>query len=72
MGLFGRSVSAAVGATIATGALGGALAVVYVLSARSVVACIVSHTVIDMLIEPGLVLAALRGEMKTGRSITSA
>jgi membrane protease YdiL (CAAX protease family) len=63
-GLFGRSLPAAVGATIATGLLGGALAIVYVLSARSVAACIASHVVIDMLIEPGLVLAALRGEMQ--------
>lgn len=71
-GIFSRSITAAIGATIATGAFGAALAVVYVLSMRSVAACIVAHCVIDMLIEPGLVLAALRGEMMRLRPGTPA
>jgi membrane protease YdiL (CAAX protease family) len=62
-GLFGRSVRAARGATIATGALGAALAIVYLVAGRSLAPCIVTHFVINALIEPGLVLAACRGEM---------
>ena len=62
-GLFGRSVRAAAGATIATGALGAALAIVYLAAGRSLAPCIVTHCVINALIEPGLVLAACRGEM---------
>jgi membrane protease YdiL (CAAX protease family) len=62
-GLFGRSLRAALGATLATGALGAALALVYVAAGRSVAACVVAHVVIDFFIEPGLILAALRGEM---------
>lgn len=66
-GLFGRSLRAAAGATVATGILGGALAVVYVLAGRSLTPCIAAHLSINLLIEPGLVLAATRGEM----SVTS-
>ena len=62
-GLFGRSWRAALGATVATGVLGVALAVVYLLAGRSVAACIAAHFVMDALLEPGLVLAVLRGEM---------
>ena len=62
-GLFGRSVRAARGATIATGALGAALAIVYLVAGRSLAPCIVTHFAINALIEPGLVLAACRGEM---------
>jgi uncharacterized protein len=62
-GLFGRSVRAALGATVATGILGAALGVVYVVSGRSLAPCIAAHFAINALIEPGLVLAATRGEM---------
>lgn len=62
-GLFGRRLRAAVGATLATGLLGVLLAGVYVLSGRSVAPCIAAHFLINALIEPGLVLAACRGEM---------
>lgn len=65
-GVFGRSYAAAFAATLVTGALGGALAVVYVVSDRSVAACVAAHVLIDLCIEPGLVLAALRGEMGAG------
>lgn len=47
----------------ATSVLGGALAIVYVVSSRVLAPCICAHIVIDALSEPGLVLAALRGEM---------
>ena len=60
---FKGSVRAGVGAVVATGSLGGALATVYILSGRSVAPCIVSHFLINLFVEPGLVLAAVRGEM---------
>jgi hypothetical protein len=62
-GLFGRSPRAAVGATVSTGALGAMLAVVYLLAGRSLAPCIAAHFTINLLIEPGLALAAVRGEM---------
>ena len=65
-GLMGKSFRAALGATIATGFLGMMLAVVFLLAGRSLAPCIVAHFLINLLIEPGLVLAATRGEM--GRS----
>jgi hypothetical protein len=65
-GLMGKSVRAAIGATIATGFLGIMLGIVFLLAGRSLAPCIVAHFLINLLIEPGLVLAATRGEM--GRS----
>jgi hypothetical protein len=62
-GLFGRSLRAAAGATVATGVLGAALAIVYLAAGRNVAPCVVSHFLINAFIEPGLVLAAVRGEM---------
>jgi membrane protease YdiL (CAAX protease family) len=62
-GLMGRSVRAAIGATLATGFLGAMLAVVFIAAGRSLAPCIVAHFLIDALAEPGLVLAATRGEM---------
>lgn len=62
-GLMGRSLRAAIGATLATGFLGMMLAVVFIAAGRSLAPCIVAHFVINALIEPGLVLAATRGEM---------
>lgn len=62
-GLFGRSLRAALGATLATGLLGMMLASVFVAAGRSLAPCVVAHFAINALIEPGLVLAATRGEM---------
>ncbi|MEY2556687.1 MAG: protease family protein [Verrucomicrobiota bacterium] len=62
-GLMGKSFRAATGATVATGFLGMMLAIVFLLSGRSLAPCIVAHFLINLLIEPGLVLAATRGEM---------
>jgi len=62
-GAFRGSVAAAVGATVATGLLGVGLAVTYVASARILAPCVVSHFLINAFAEPGLVLAAVRGEM---------
>ncbi len=68
-GLMGKSLRAAAGAMVATGLLGGMLGVVYLLGGRSLAPCIAAHFLINALIEPGLVLAALRGEM--GRRASS-
>jgi CAAX protease family protein len=62
-GFFGRSLRAAIGATLATGVLGAGLAMVYAAGGRSLLPCVVSHVVLNLLLEPGLVLAAARGEM---------
>jgi membrane protease YdiL (CAAX protease family) len=63
-GLMGKSLRAAIGATVATGILGIGLAIVFVASGRNLAPCIVAHFLINLLIEPGLVLAATRGEMQ--------
>ncbi|MCU1220090.1 MAG: protease self-immunity protein family [Candidatus Angelobacter sp.] len=62
-GLMRGSLRAALGAMVATGGLGLALALVYLASHRVVLPCIVAHFLINLFIEPGLVLAAVRGEM---------
>jgi hypothetical protein len=62
-GLMGKNLRAALGAMIATSALGAMLAIVFLLSGRSLMPCIAAHFLINLLIEPGLVLAATRGEM---------
>jgi uncharacterized protein len=62
-GLMRGSLRAALGAMIATGGLGLALALVYLASHRIVLPCVIAHFLINLLIEPGLVLAAVRGEM---------
>lgn len=60
---FFSSKTAGFGAMLATGILGAALAMVYLASGRILAPCITAHFLIDLLIEPGLVLAALRKEM---------
>jgi len=62
-GAFRSSFAAAIGATAATEALGLALGGVYIVSHRVLAPCIVTHLLINVLVEPGLVLAAVRGEM---------
>lgn len=62
-GLPGKSVTAALGATLATGLLGMMLGIVFLLAGRSLAPCITAHFLINVFAEPGLVLAAVRGEM---------
>ena len=62
-GLVGKSLSATVGAMIFTGLLGLMLGIVFLLAGRSLAPCIAAHFLINALIEPGLMLAAARGEM---------
>jgi hypothetical protein len=57
-GLFGRSLRVAAGATVATGLLGAALAVVYVVGERSIAPCALAHVLINLVIEPWLILSA--------------
>jgi len=65
---FGKKWHAGAGAIVATGLLGSALAVVYLVSGRSVAPCIAAHFALNVFAEPGLVLAALRGEMGRRRT----
>lgn len=67
-GLFGRSLRGTLGPILVTGVLGLALAAVYAASGRLLLPCIAAHTLIDALIEPGLVLAACRREFSGSRS----
>jgi hypothetical protein len=66
-GLMGKSIRAALGATLATAFLGLMLGIVFLLAGRSLAPCIAAHFAINLLIEPGLVLAATRGEMGSRR-----
>jgi membrane protease YdiL (CAAX protease family) len=63
-GLMGKSIRAALGATIATGILGILLGIVFIASGRNLAPCIFAHFLINALAEPGLVLAVTRGEMQ--------
>ena len=52
---------AAIGAIISTSILGALLAIVYVLSSRSLMPVMFAHALIDLIIEPWLMLFALSG-----------
>jgi hypothetical protein len=58
-GIFARNVRVALGSTVATGLLGAALAIVYLLSDRVLAPCIWAHAGINLVIEPWLLLAAM-------------
>ena len=58
-GLFGKEKQFLKGAFIATTFLGFGLAIVYLIGNRNVGPCIISHSIINMIIEPWLVLAAI-------------
>ena len=53
-----KNIKAGVNAFISTSILGFALAIVYLVSERSLAPCIVAHFIITALIEPGLLIAA--------------
>jgi hypothetical protein len=68
-GLFGGQWRVAAGATAATGALGALLALVYLLAGRDVAPCIWAHMLINLAIEPWLIVAAVSaGSAGWGRS----
>jgi small-conductance mechanosensitive channel len=69
--LFRGSWRVGAGAVLATGTLGAALAVVYLASGRSLAPCVAAHVLLTALVEPGLVLAAVSGEMGRRTAPTS-
>ena len=58
-----KNIKAGINAAISTAILGMALAIVYVLSGRSLAPCVVAHIIITALIEPGLLLAAANNKI---------
>ena len=58
-GLFARDWRVAVGSVLATGVLGAALAVVYLMAGRHVAPCVWSHVAINLGLEPWLLVAAV-------------
>jgi uncharacterized protein len=58
-GLFGKQWRVALGAALATGVLGAMLAGVYLLGGRQLAPCVWSHMLINLAIEPWLVMAAV-------------
>ncbi len=67
-GLFGRQWRVAVGAALSTGVLGALLALVYLAAGRQVAPCIWSHLLINLALEPWLILAATTAFQKRGSS----
>jgi uncharacterized protein len=63
-GLIKRDLLVAARTVLATGIMGGLLAVVYVAGERSLAPCIVAHFLITFALEPGLLLAAVTGEWR--------
>jgi uncharacterized protein len=57
-GAMGGSLRGALGAMLATSALGAALAAVYAVGGRSIAPCIAAHIAINLLIEPWLIITA--------------
>ena len=55
----GKALSAAINATFYTFFLGAGLALIYIISDRNLAICIVAHTLVTGLIEPGLIKSAL-------------
>ena len=67
-GIFTGNFRAGVGASLATGVMGAALGVVYIASGRSLLPCMAAHTVINLFLEPWLILAAASGSWGRVRS----
>jgi hypothetical protein len=57
-GVFAKQWRMAAGAAVATGVLGGLLAIVYLVGGRDVAPCVWAHMLINLMIEPWLILAA--------------
>ena len=68
-GLIRLDLLAAARTVLATGIMGGLLAVAYLVGQRSLAPCIVAHFLITFALEPGLLLAAVTGEWRmTGQN----
>lgn len=65
-----RNLAAGVNAAVSTSLLGFGLAVVYIVGGRSLAPCVVAHFAISALLEPGLVLAALKDRLGYWRERT--
>jgi len=66
-GLFGKEKKFLKGAFISTTFLGFALALVYLISNRNIVPCIVAHSLINIVIEPWLLLCAISKSWNTNK-----
>jgi membrane protease YdiL (CAAX protease family) len=68
-GLIKRDLLVAARTVLATGIMGGLLAVVYVAGERSLAPCIAAHFLITFALEPGLLLAAVTGEWRVAEKM---
>jgi uncharacterized protein len=57
-GVFGGNLRGAMGAMLATGSLGAALAAIYLIGGRSLAPCVAAHIAINLMIEPWLIITA--------------
>lgn len=58
-----KNIAAGINAVLSTAILGCALGIVYIVSDRSLAPCVTAHFVITALIEPGLILAAVKDKL---------
>lgn len=58
-----KAISAAINATFYTFFLGVGLAIIYIMSDRNLAACIIAHTIVTGLIEPGLIKSAVLNKL---------
>ena len=63
-GIMTRHVSVGIGTMVATGTLGAALGIVYVVGDRSLAPVIVAHFIVTATIQPGITFAAFSGQMR--------
>ena len=68
-GIMTRRVSVGVGTMVATGTLGTALGIVYVLADRSLAPVIVAHFIVTATIQPGITFAAFSGQMRKNAAV---
>ncbi len=59
---------AALNAMLVTGALGAALAIIYVVGGRSVAPCVAAHMAINLLLEPWLIIATATNGWRRARA----
>lgn len=59
----GKALSAAINATFYTFFLGSGLALIYIMSDRNLALCIIAHTIVTGLIEPGLIKSAVLNKL---------
>jgi membrane protease YdiL (CAAX protease family) len=62
--LFKREIRFAISAVLSTSTLGVGLAMIYVISGRNIGPCIVAHVLINLVIEPWLMLSSVSSEWK--------